>query len=110
MMEGSNSKLQSTGRSIHWSTESSGLRVTKVISRHFAVTKSCFHLLSDHSPVLVTLTAHALSQEKQQSSYNRHTISDDFRLLANERLTSKVSLKTEEDIEAAANFFNDAIK
>jgi hypothetical protein len=35
---------------------------------------------------------------------------DDFRHLINQRLTLNVSLKTEEDIEAAAKFFNYTIR
>jgi hypothetical protein len=35
---------------------------------------------------------------------------DDFRHLINERSTLNVSLKTEEDIEAAVKFFNDKIQ
>jgi hypothetical protein len=81
--------------------------VTNGIPQDFTVAKSCFDLSSDHSPVLVTLTAHALNQEKQQNLSNRHTNWDDFRHLINQRLTLNVSLQTEEDIEAAVKFFND---
>jgi hypothetical protein len=84
--------------------------VTKGIPQDFAVAKSCFDLSSDHSPVLITLTLHAVNQEKQPSLSNRHTIWDDFRHLINQRLTFNVSLKSEEDIEAAVKFFNDTIQ
>jgi hypothetical protein len=66
--------------------------------------------VDDHSLVLITLEAHALNQEKQPSLNNRHTNLDDFRQLINERLTLNVSLKTNEDIEAAVKFFNDTIQ
>jgi hypothetical protein len=59
---------------------------------------------------LITLTPHALNQEKQPSLSNRHTNWDDFRYLINQRLTLNVSLKTEEDIEAAVKFFNDTVQ
>jgi hypothetical protein len=55
---------------------------------------------------LITLTSHALNQEKQSSLSNRHTNWDNFRHFINQRVTSNVSLKTGEDIEAAAKFFN----
>jgi hypothetical protein len=58
---------------------------------------------------LITLTSPALNQEKQASLSNRHTNGDYFRHLINQGLTLNVSLKTEEDIEAAVKFFNDAI-
>jgi hypothetical protein len=76
----------------------------------FTVTKSCFDLSSDHSPVFITLKAHALNQEKQPSLSNRHRSWDDFRQFINERLTSSISLKTEEDIEAAVKFLNDTVQ
>jgi hypothetical protein len=56
---------------------------------------------------MITLTAHVLNQEKQPSLSNRHTNCDYFRSLINDRLTSNVSLKTKEDIEAAVKLFND---
>jgi hypothetical protein len=58
---------------------------------------------------LITLTSHALNQEKQPSLSNRHTNWDYFRHVINQRLTLNVSLKTEEDIEAAVMFFNDTV-
>jgi hypothetical protein len=85
------------------------LCVTKGISHDFSVAKSCCDLSSDHSPVLITLTAHALNQEKQRSLSNTHTNWDDFRHIINQRLTLNVSLKTEEDIEAAVKFFSDTV-
>jgi hypothetical protein len=48
-----------------------------------------------------------LNKEKQPSLSKRHTNWDDFRCLINERLALNVSLKTEEDIEAAVKFSND---
>jgi hypothetical protein len=84
--------------------------VTKGIPQDFAVVKSCFDLSSHHSPVLITLKAHAVNQEKQPRLSNRHTNWDDFRHLINLTLTSNDSIKTEEDIEAAVKFFNDTIQ
>jgi hypothetical protein len=83
--------------------------VTKSIPQDFAAAKLCFDLFSDHSPVFITLTAHALNHEKQPSLSNRHTNWDDLKHFFNERLTVNVSLKTE-DIEAAVKFFNDTIQ
>jgi hypothetical protein len=79
--------------------------VTKHIPQDFVVTKLCFDLSSDHSLILITL-----NQEYKSILSNRHTNWDDFRRLANERLTLNIPLKTEENIEAAAKYFNDAIQ
>jgi hypothetical protein len=108
-MERNNLKHLSTGEPAYWPSGRNKLVdfcVTKGIPQVFAVAKSCF---ADHSPVLITLTSHALNQEKQQSLSNRHTNWGDFRRLINQRLNLNVSLKTEEDIEAAVKFFNDTI-
>jgi hypothetical protein len=69
-----------------------------------------FNLSSDCSPVLKTLTSHALKQEKQPNLSNRHANWYDFRYLINQRLTLNVSLITEEGIVAAVKFFNDTIQ
>jgi hypothetical protein len=75
-----------------------------------AIAKSCLDLSSDHSPVLITLTTHAMYQEKKPSLSNRHTNWDYFRHLINQRLTLNVPLRTEEDIEAAVKSFNDTVQ
>jgi hypothetical protein len=115
-MERNNLKHLSMGEPTYWPSDRNKLPdlvdfyVTKSIPQDFAVAKSCSDLSSDHSPVLITLTSHAMNQEKQPSLSNRYTNWDDFRRLINQRLTSNVSLKTEEDIEAAVKFFNDTVQ
>jgi hypothetical protein len=100
----------------HWPSDRNKLPdlvdvcVTKGNPQTFSVAKACFSLSSNHSLVLITLKAHTLNQEKQPSLSNRHTNWDDFRQLINERLTLNVSLKTEDDIEAAVKFFNNTIQ
>jgi hypothetical protein len=112
-MKRNNLKHLSMGEPAYWPSDRNKLPklldfcVTKGILQDFAVAKSYFDLSSDHSPVLITLTSHALNQ-KQQSLSNRHTKCDNFRHLINQRLTLNVSLKIEEDIEAAVKFFNDS--
>jgi hypothetical protein len=111
-----NSKHLSTGEPTYWPSDRNKLPdlvdfcVTKGIPLYFAAAKSCFDLSSKISPVLITLTEHALNQEKQPSLSNRHTNWDDFRRLINQRLTLNVSLKTEKDIEAEVKFFSDTIQ
>jgi endonuclease/exonuclease/phosphatase family metal-dependent hydrolase len=115
-MERNNLKHPSMGEPTYWPSGRNKLPdlvdfcVTKGIPQDFAVAKSCFDFLSDHSPVLITLTSHALNQEKQPSLSNRHTNWDDFRHLINQRLTLNITLKTEEDIDAVVNFFNDIVQ
>jgi hypothetical protein len=109
-------KIPIYGRIIYWPSDRNKLPglvdfcVTKSILQDFAVAKSCFDLSSNHSPVLITLTSHALNQEKQPSLSNIHSNWNYFRHLINQRLTLNVSHKTEEDTEAAVKFFNDTIQ
>jgi hypothetical protein len=116
MMERNDLKHLSTGEPTYWPSDMNKLPdlvdfcATKGIPQDFPVANSCFDLSSDHSPVLITLTSHALNQEKQPSLSNRHTNWDEFRHLINQRLTLNVSLKPKEDIEAAVKFFNDTIQ
>jgi hypothetical protein len=109
-------KRLTTGKSTYWPSAMNKLRdlvdfcFTKGVPQDFAVANLCFNSSSDHSLVLIKLKAHALNQEKQPSLSNRHTNLGDFRQFINEILTLSVSLKTEEDIEAAVKFFNDKIQ
>jgi hypothetical protein len=93
-------------------TRSSGLVCHKSYSPRlpYSQIKLCSNLSSDHSPVLVTLTTHAKNREKQPSLSNRYTNSNEFRHLINEKLTRKVPLKTEENIQEAGNFFSNTIQ
>jgi hypothetical protein len=75
----------------------------KGISQGFAVAKSCFDLSSDHSPILITLTANVLTQEIEPILSNKHTNWDEFRRLVNGRLTIYIPLKREEDIVTEAS-------
>jgi hypothetical protein len=116
MMERNNIKHLSMEEPTYWPSDRNKLPdlvdsyVTKGTPQGFAVAKSCFDLPSDHSPVLMTLTAHVLNQEKRPSLSNRHTNWDGFSRLINERLTLNVSLKTVGDTEAAIKFSSDTIQ
>jgi hypothetical protein len=78
-MERNNLKHLTTGEPTYWPSDRNKLPdlvdfcVTKGISQDFTVAESCFDLSSDHSPVLITLEAHMLNQDKQPSLNNRHT-------------------------------------
>jgi hypothetical protein len=115
MMERNNLKHLYMGEPTYWPPDRNKLPdlvnfcVTKGIPQDFAVAKSCSDLSSDHSEILITPTSHAQNQENQPSLSNRHTNWDDFRHLINQRFTLNVSLKTEEDMEAAVKFFNDTV-
>jgi hypothetical protein len=74
MMERNNSKCLSKGEPTYWPSDRNKLPdlvdfcVTKGISHNNAAAKSCFDLSSDHSLVLITLTAQALNQKKKKTT------------------------------------------
>jgi hypothetical protein len=115
-MERYNLNNLSTGKPTYWPSDRNKLPdlvdfcVTKGIPPDFSVAQSSLDLSFDHSPVLVTLTSHAINQEKQPSLSNRLTNWDYFRRLVNERLILNVPLKADADIEAAVKSFNDAVQ
>jgi hypothetical protein len=77
--------------------------VTEGILQDFTVAKPSFDLSSDHSPILITLTAEALNQEKEPILSNRHKIGTTLEASLN------IPFKTGEDIEAAAKSFNSQV-
>jgi hypothetical protein len=70
-MESMNLKYLSTVEPTYWPSDRNKLPdlvdlcVAKGIPQDFAIAKSCFDLSSDHSQILITLTADALNQEKE---------------------------------------------
>jgi hypothetical protein len=111
--ESNNLKHLSTVEPTYWPCDRNELLdlgdfcVTKGIPQDFAVAKSCFDLSSSHSSILITLTVDVLNQGNEPILSNRHTNWNDSRCLVNERLTLNIPFKPEENIEAAAKFFND---
>jgi hypothetical protein len=75
------------------------------IPQDFPVAQSCFDLTGlDHN------NCTSAEPRETATTTNRHTNWDDFKRLINERLTLNVSLKAEEDTEAAVKFFNGTIQ
>jgi hypothetical protein len=70
MMASNNLKHLSMGETPYWPSDRNKLPdlvdfcVTKGIPQNFAFAKLCFDLSFDHFLILITLTAHALNQEK----------------------------------------------
>jgi hypothetical protein len=111
-MESNNLAHLSMGQPTYWASDTNNIPdlvdfcITKGIPSDFAVAQSCLDLSSNHSPVFVTLTSHAINQDKQPSLSNRSTNWDYFSHLIHQQLILQVPLKTTTDIEAAVKFFN----
>jgi hypothetical protein len=102
-MESMNLKYLSTGEPTYWPSDSN--KLPDLVD--FGVAKSCFIFRSFPD---LDYTADAVNHENEPILSYRHTNWDDFRYLVNKTLTLNIPLKTEEDIEAAAKFFNDTIQ
>jgi hypothetical protein len=87
-MESNNLKHLSTGEPIYWRFNRN--KLPDLVD--FCVAKSWFNLSSDHSPILITLTADALNQQNEPTLSNTHTNWHDFRRLVKERLTLDIPL------------------
>jgi hypothetical protein len=111
-MESNHLTHLSTGQPTYWPSDVNKIPdlvdfcVTKGMSSNFAVAQSCRDVSSDRSPILVTLTSHAIPPAKPPSLSNRCTNWDSFRQLIHHHLTLQVPLKTGADIEEAVEFFN----
>jgi hypothetical protein len=103
----------STGELTYWPSDTNKLPdlvdfcVTKGIPPASAVATSCFHLSSDHSPVLITIASHALPSQTPLRLSNHRTNWNLFQHLITERLTLNIPLKTPADIEEAVKTFTD---
>jgi hypothetical protein len=106
----------STGEPTYWPSDPKRLPdlldfcVIKGIPHDSALTRSCFELSSDHSPVLISLNLRALHHAPQPTLCNRKTNWDYFRHLITTNLTLHVPLKTEAEIEDAVKYFTDLIQ
>jgi hypothetical protein len=111
-MESNHLTRLSTGQPTYWPSDVNKIPdlvdfcVTKGISSDFTVAQSCLDLSSDHSPILVTLTSHAIPPDEAPRLSNRPTDWDSFCQLIHHHLTLQVPLRTGADIEAAVEFFN----
>jgi uncharacterized protein YktA (UPF0223 family) len=115
-MERNNLKHPSTGESTYWPSDRNKLPdlvdfcVTKGIPQDFAEAKSCFDLSILRSFSGLNHTNITCAKPRKTAKLKKYTYKlNDLRHLINQRLPLNVSLKTEEDIEAAVKFFNDTI-
>jgi hypothetical protein len=104
-----------TGEPTYWPSDRNKLLdldfcVIKGNSHDSVLTRSCFDLASDHSPVPISLNLRALPQASQPTLCNRKNNWDYFRHLITTNLTLNVPLKTEAQIEDAVKYFTDLIQ
>jgi hypothetical protein len=84
--------------------------VTKGLTRQYMKSKSCHDSISDHTPVLLTISSMLIECERPATLYTKHTDWDRFRDYLNENIELKIALKSPNDIEKAAKYITELIQ
>ena len=99
----------------YWLTDANKLSglldffVTKNISPRYVQIDSSVELSSDHSPVIVTINSTIIENQPNDFIHNQLTNWQFFREVFNHSISALISLKTNEDIEAATEYLNTSI-
>lgn len=80
------------------------------ISEHYFKAVSCYDLSSDHSPVIVTLSATVIKKEKPPTLCSKKTNWNLHKEILNEHLTCNIPLKIKEELEATIDNFNTLVQ
>lgn len=83
--------------------------ITKNISPRYVQINSSADLSSDHSPVIVTVSSTIIENTPNGFIHNQLTNWQLFREVFNHSTSALISLKTNEDIEAATEYSNTSI-
>jgi len=75
--------------------------ITKGINTQTFEIASCLELSSDHTPIIVTIHIHIIKKQQKPSLHNKYTDWDAFREILEERMNTKIPLKSKTDIEKA---------
>jgi len=105
----SNNNLQylSTRQSTFWPSDTDrqtdllDFCITKCINTQKVDTTPCLELSSDHAPIVVTIHTHIIKKQQKPSLHNKYTDWDTFREILEERINTKIPLKSATDIEKA---------
>lgn len=114
-MKDSNLQHLSTGSPTYWPTDTRktpdliDFCVTKGIHRRYFNVAPCFDLSSDHSPIIVTLSAKLLQNEPPLKIHNKNTNWELFREKIVASIDFNISLRSNDEIENAIEKFNESI-
>lgn len=111
-----NIQFVSTGEPTYWPTDPNKIPdlidflVYKGIDKKRLKIESSLDLSSDHSPVILTVYTTAQKCTKPVMLYNRKTNWDIFREELNKTISTKIKLKSEEDIDNAVSYLTNSIQ
>ena len=98
----------SSGEPTYWPTDPNkkpdllDFFVIKGLSTNYMKAESCLDSSTDHTPVLLTISTSIISYERPDSLCNKFTDWEGFREYINENIELKMSLKTPDEIDVAA--------
>lgn len=107
----SNCKYHSSRTPTYWPTDNNKIPdlidffISKGIASNFAATEGMDDLTSDHTPVLLTLSAKIIKKERKQNLTNKYTDWDVFRDKLDNLINLKVKLSTKEELETQTQNF-----
>lgn len=102
-----NLNILSTGKPTYWPSDNNKIPdvidfcVTKNILANHLLAEQNFDLSSDHSPVMVTLSSKIIKKQKPATLVNKRTNWELFRTLIEDNISTKIPLKTAEEIDSA---------
>ena len=98
----------STGEPTYWPTDMNKIPdlldfcVTKGISKNYLKAESNLELSSDHSPVIITISAQIIYNKKPPKLCNKNTNWEVFRKILNEKISCDVSIQNSDQLENIA--------
>ena len=108
--------ILSSGKPTYWPSDPNRLSdlldffVTKGLTNSYCTIEECWDLSSDHTPVTATIGSSIIKKERAPTICNKKTNWILFKKNLEDNLNTKISLKTEEDIEKAIEHFNEIIQ
>jgi hypothetical protein len=115
-MEKNNLTHLSTKEPTYWSTDKNKVPdlvdfcITKGISKELQTAQSCFELSSDHSPILVTISAEVIKTHYTTNLGTKYINWNTFHDLLDAKLITQIPLKPKYDIDQAIEHLNKSIK
>jgi hypothetical protein len=108
--------FHSTDSPTYWPTDQNKIPdlldffITRKVSNNFIELSENFDLNSDHSAVILTLSANIISKAARPALVNRSTDWESFKLDLQESINLKIKLKTWEQLEMATETFTRQIQ
>lgn len=111
-----NLHVLSTGEPTYWPSDRRKIPdvidfcITRGVFEQFSKIESCLDLTSDHSPLIITLSAQIIEKEKPPYLCNNKTNWKLFKEILNEQISCNIPLKTTDELELATDNLNITIQ